>query len=151
VGKLADAMVELALASADAAEIEAQGGEAATLEHVEQVVDDLVVHRPAKLRMRMQHDGDRRVLFLGGLISSFQPAGGTSKDYLGHVNSTWRRIAAIRLRTLLCFSSSMHLRIHTTADALHHLSGFRRKGSEFSPEAAPGGPETAARRTNSLD
>jgi hypothetical protein len=37
---------------------------AALLEHVEQLIDDLVVHGAAELRVRMQHDGDRRVLFL---------------------------------------------------------------------------------------
>ena len=40
------AVVELALAAADAAEIEAQHREAALREHVEELVDDLVVHRP---------------------------------------------------------------------------------------------------------
>ena len=59
IGKLADAVVEIALAPADAAEIEAQAGEAALLEHVEEPVDDLVVHRAAEARMRMQHQGDR--------------------------------------------------------------------------------------------
>ncbi len=45
VGQLAGAMVELALAAADATKIETQCGEIALLEHVEKLVDDLVVHR----------------------------------------------------------------------------------------------------------
>jgi hypothetical protein len=52
-------VVELALAAADAAEVEAQHREAALREHVEELVDDLVVHRAAELRMRVQDDGDR--------------------------------------------------------------------------------------------
>jgi hypothetical protein len=55
-------VVELALASADAAEIEPQRREAALLEHVEQVVDDLVVHRAAELRMWMKNHRNRRIL-----------------------------------------------------------------------------------------
>ena len=53
VGKFAGAMVEFALAAPDAAEVEPERRETALLEHVEQVVDDLVVHRPAELRVRM--------------------------------------------------------------------------------------------------
>ena len=74
IGKLADAVVEIALAPPDAAKIEAQAGEAALLEHVEHLVDDLVVHGAAEARMRMQHQGDR-----GGLswprADSGPPAG----------------------------------------------------------------------------
>ena len=51
---------KLALRAADAAEIEAQHREAAAREHVEQVVDDPVVHRPAVQRMRMQDQRQRR-------------------------------------------------------------------------------------------
>ena len=64
VREFADAVVEAALAAADAAEIEAQRGKVAVHEGVIELVDDLVVHRAAELRMRMQHDADRRVLLL---------------------------------------------------------------------------------------
>ena len=60
------AVVERALAAADAAEIEAQHREAAMHERVVELIDDLVVHRAAELRVRMQHDGDRRVLLRAG-------------------------------------------------------------------------------------
>src|SRR5579862_4741559 len=53
VRQLARAVIELALAAADAAEVEAQDREAALREHVKELVDDLVVHRPAELGMRV--------------------------------------------------------------------------------------------------
>ena len=56
IRQFADAVVEIALAAADPAEIEAQAGEAALLEHVEKPVNDLVVHRAAEAGMRVQHE-----------------------------------------------------------------------------------------------
>src|SRR5690606_17853675 len=91
VRQLARAVVELALAAADAAEIEAQRGEVALLEHVEQVVDDLVVHRAAELRMRVQNDRDRSVFLAGGLVAALETAGRTCENYLGHTNSNAQR------------------------------------------------------------
>ena len=67
IGKLAGAVVEFALTTADATEVEAQHGEAAFREHVEKLVDDLVVHRATELRVRVQDDRDRAVLLLGRL------------------------------------------------------------------------------------
>ena len=84
VGQLAGAVVERALAAADAAEIEAQHREAALHEAVVQIVDDLVVHRAAELRMRMQHDRDRRAPLLRRLIAAFDAAGGAGEDDLRH-------------------------------------------------------------------
>jgi hypothetical protein len=34
--------------------------------------------------MRMEHDGDRRVLDARRMVSSLDPAGGTGKDDFGH-------------------------------------------------------------------
>ncbi len=84
IGQFAGTMVEFALAAADRAEVEAQRGEAALLEHVEQLVDDLVVHRAAELRMRMQDDGDRRAFLLGGLVSAFEATCGSVENDFGH-------------------------------------------------------------------
>ncbi len=84
VRQLALAAREAALAAADAAEIEAQGREAALGEGAEQGIDDLVVHRPAMLRMRMQQQGDRRVGLLGMLIAALEPAFRTVDDDLRH-------------------------------------------------------------------
>ena len=84
IRQLAGAMVEFALAAADRTEVEAQRREAALLEHVEQLVDDLVVHRAAELRVRMQDDGDRGVLLLGGLVAAFEAAGWSVEDDFGH-------------------------------------------------------------------
>ena len=84
IRQFAGAVVERALAAADAAEVEAQHREAAVHEGVVELVDDLVVHRPAELRVRMQHDGDRRVLLPRRMIAAFDPSGGTGEDDLRH-------------------------------------------------------------------
>ena len=52
-------MIETALAAPYAPEIEAQHGEAALGEGVIEIVDDLIVHRAAELRVRMQDEGYR--------------------------------------------------------------------------------------------
>ena len=84
IGKLADAVVEIALAPANTAEIEAEAGEAALLEHVEQAIDDLVVHRAAEAGMRMQHQRDRRRFRGRGLITPLEPAVGSCKNHFRH-------------------------------------------------------------------
>src|SRR5688572_3065938 len=77
-------MVELALATADATEIETQRREAALHEHVEQLVDDLVIHGAAEAGMRVQDDRDRRALFLARLIPAFEATRGAVEDDFGH-------------------------------------------------------------------
>ena len=84
IRKFASTMVEFALAAPDATEIEAERRETALLEHVEELVDDLVVHRAAELRMRMQDDGDRGVLFLGRLVATLKTAGRAIENDFGH-------------------------------------------------------------------
>ena len=53
-------------------------------EGIVELVDDLVVHRAAELRVRMQHDGDRRMLDARRMIPAFDPAGRTGEDDFGH-------------------------------------------------------------------
>ena len=84
VRKFPCAVIELALAASDATEVEPQCREAALLEHVEELVDDLVVHRAAELWMRMQDDGDRRAFFLGRLVAAFQSTCWAVEDDFGH-------------------------------------------------------------------
>ena len=87
VRQLPLAVVERALGAPDAAEVEAQNGEAAIGEVVVRIVDDLVVHRPAELRMRVQNHGDRRAPLLGGMETAFQPTGGTVEEDFWHADS----------------------------------------------------------------
>jgi hypothetical protein len=87
VRQFARAMVEFALAAADAAKIETQRGEIALLEHVEEIVDDLVVHRPAELRVRMQDNGYRCVFLARRLVAAFQATRRTGKNDLRHNDS----------------------------------------------------------------
>ena len=67
-------MIERSLAAADAAEIESQHGESAMRKRVIALIDDLMVHRAMKLRMRMQDHRNRRVLLLGRMITAFKAA-----------------------------------------------------------------------------
>ena len=84
VGQLADTLVVLALAPAHAAEIEPQHGKAHVVKRVVEVIEDLVVHRAAELGVRVQHDGDGRVLFLLRMVAAFEAAFGSGKNHLGH-------------------------------------------------------------------
>src|SRR5262245_2322869 len=77
-------MVERALAAADAAEIEAQHREAAMRKRVVALVDDLVVHRAVKLRMRVQDHGDRGVLLLRRVVAAFEAAGRAGENHFRH-------------------------------------------------------------------
>ena len=81
-------MVERALAAADAAEVEAQRRKAAVHEGVVELVDDLVVHRPAKLRVRMQDDRDRGVLLPGRVVAALDAAGRAGENDFRHLVST---------------------------------------------------------------
>src|SRR5690606_5793903 len=88
VRQFAGSMIKSTLAASDASEVEAQRGETPLLEHIEKIVDDLVVHGPAELRVRVQDERDRRVLFFRRLIPAFETTGRTVKDDLGHFYST---------------------------------------------------------------
>jgi hypothetical protein len=50
-----------------------------------QVVDNLVVHRAAKLRVRMQHNRDRCIALWLWVVAAFKSAFWAWKDYLGHI------------------------------------------------------------------
>src|SRR6185503_9711656 len=91
IGKLTLAAVVGALGAADAAEVEAQRGKAAPREQVIELVDDLVVHRPAVLRMRVQQQGDGRIRSLAMVIAAFEPSFGPGDNYVRHVSGPNRR------------------------------------------------------------
>jgi len=84
IGELADAVVEHALALADASKIEAQGRKAALDERLVEQLDDLVVHRSAGLRMRMQDQRNGRAGTGAGMETSFEASLGSWKDDFGH-------------------------------------------------------------------
>ena len=48
------------------------------------LVDDLVIHRAVKLRMRMQDHRDRRILLLGRVISAFEATRGAGENDFRH-------------------------------------------------------------------
>ncbi|MGY4352320.1 hypothetical protein ACVWXM_008813 [Bradyrhizobium sp. GM7.3] len=84
VRQFAGAVVERALAAADAAEIESQHREATMRERIVALVDDLVIHRAVELRMRVQDHRDRRVLLLGRMVAAFETAGGAGENNFRH-------------------------------------------------------------------
>src|SRR5262249_28048094 len=84
IRQFAGAVVERALAAADAAEIEAQHREAAMRKGVVALIDDLMVHRAVKLRMRMQDHGDRSVLLLRRMVAAFEAAGRAGENDFRH-------------------------------------------------------------------
>src|SRR5205807_254161 len=84
IGEFPHAVVKRALAAADAAKVEAQHRKVAMRERIVELVDDLMVHRAAELRMRVQHDRDRRVLGLRRMETALDPSGRTGEDDFWH-------------------------------------------------------------------
>src|SRR3546814_943223 len=82
--RISDWSSDVCSSDLDAAEVEAQGREPAGDEGLVQRVDDLVVHRAAMLRMRVQHERDRGVAFLRMQVAAFDASLGTVDDDLGH-------------------------------------------------------------------
>src|SRR5205085_2716579 len=74
VGQFTDAIVEHALALAHTAEVKAQGRKASLHEGLIEELDDLVVHRPAGLRVGMQDQRYRRSRTGSGVETSFKAA-----------------------------------------------------------------------------
>jgi hypothetical protein len=54
-------------------------------EGVVALVDDLMIHVAAELRMRVQHYGDRRVFLPCRMIPALDPSGWAGEDDLGHL------------------------------------------------------------------
>src|SRR6185437_6680659 len=84
IRQLADAGIERALASAHASEIEAHRGAAQPVVHMEEVVDERIVHRAAELWVRMQDEGHRRIGRLLTLVADFDSAGRAGKNNVRH-------------------------------------------------------------------
>ena len=76
--------IECPLAAAHAAEIEPDGGAAESVEHMEKIVDQRVVHCPAELRMRMQNQRHGRTGGLLPLIARLDAPGRSRKDDIRH-------------------------------------------------------------------
>src|SRR5262245_34454311 len=84
IGQFPLAVVERALAAPDPAEVEAQHGEVPVHEGVVELVDDLVVHRAPKLRVRVQQDADRGILLPGRVVAALDASGRAGEDDLRH-------------------------------------------------------------------
>ncbi len=80
IGQLADAIVEAALAATDTAEVEPQGGETAIYEVLVELLGDLLVHRPAALRVRMEDHRDGRARARRRRKTAFETALGAGED-----------------------------------------------------------------------
>src|SRR5262249_32308226 len=84
IRQLALAVIEAALAASDAAKVEAHHRKVPGGEGIVEVVDDLVVHRAAELRMWMQHDRDGGILLACRVVPTLDPTSRTGKDDFGH-------------------------------------------------------------------
>src|SRR5262249_7064716 len=60
-------------------------------ERIIELVHDLVVHRAAELRMRVEHDRDRRILLPSRMIPALDPSCGARENDLWHENLDDRR------------------------------------------------------------
>jgi hypothetical protein len=85
VGQFAHAIVERALALADAAEVEAQRGEAAPLEGLVELLHDAVVHRPARRGMRVEDHRHRRARARRRSKTAFETAVWAGKNNFWHL------------------------------------------------------------------
>ena len=85
IRQLTDALVIFALAAPDTAEVKPQHGKAKLVECVMQVIDNLVVHRSAELRMGMKDNGDRGVALFLRMVTAFEAAFGACKNHFGHM------------------------------------------------------------------
>src|SRR5258708_14803010 len=83
IAELADAIVEHALALTDTAEIEAQRRETTADERLVEQLDELVVHRAARLRMRVQHQRNRCAGTSAVLETSFETHLQASENDIG--------------------------------------------------------------------
>ena len=100
-------MIERALAAADAAEVEPQYREAACNERVIDLIDDLVVHRAVKLRMRVQHHRDRRILLLCRMVAALETACRAGENNFGHQASLNEIVNRHCARTSACANGSV--------------------------------------------
>src|SRR5260370_24902303 len=80
--------MEGGLGGAEAGEVETEHRKSAMRKGVVALVDDLVIHRAVKLRMRMQDHRNRRVLLLGRMITAFETARGAGENNFRH----WRSL-----------------------------------------------------------
>jgi len=128
IRQFARTVIEFALAASNAAEVEAQRCETALLEHVEQIIDDLVVHRSAELRMWMKDERDRSILFFGRLIATFEASGRTVENDFWHVYSARNGKAGSGRRNLtsLDAASRTGLKFRQTESEFQFLWGLNR-------------------------
>jgi len=87
VGQFPHAVVEASLTAADTPGVEPQHRETAIHENMEQREHDLVVHRPAILRVRMQDQRDRCALSLALVIATFEATLGAGEHHVRHRDS----------------------------------------------------------------
>lgn len=88
VGQLAHAIIERALAAANAAKVEAERGKATTLERLVESLRDAVVHCAPTLRMRVQDHGYGRAGTGSWAETTFKTAFGTRENDCWHCDLT---------------------------------------------------------------
>src|SRR5262249_43469173 len=97
IRQFALSVIERALAAADPAKIEPEGGEATMHKGITELVGDRGIHCPAELRVRMKDDCDRRVLLPRGVVAALDASGGAGKNNLWHCSKP-RTYSPVRRR-----------------------------------------------------
>ena len=100
IAQLADAVVEHALALANAAEVEPQSREAAPLESLVELLHDRVVHSAAGRRMRVQDHRDGCTRTWARRKTTFETAFGTGKNDFWHGHSRAGMCTRVECRTM---------------------------------------------------
>jgi hypothetical protein len=78
------AIIEIALASAHATEIEAKRGKATLNKQFVQHDGDAVLHRPTSFGVVVKDQRDRRIFRFGLIVTGFKTPSGASKDKFCH-------------------------------------------------------------------
>ena len=88
VGKFAHAVVENALAAADAAKVEAQHAKALRCVELIKLDGNPILHGPASARVPMENKRDRRAFFGRFLVTAFHAPCGAWENHFRHSFST---------------------------------------------------------------
>ena len=96
----------LALAAANAAEVEPEHRKAARGEGMVESIDDLIVHGAAELRMWVQHEGNGTVTRAVVMIARFQTAGRAVDDQFGHALIDLRGCSRVTVSTPILYRAA---------------------------------------------
>ena len=87
IRQFANSAIKNALAAADTSEIEPQYVEPALNEGLIERISHRIVHGPTKLRVRVQHQRQRRIWLSTNVVAAFDPSRRTIENNFRHIFS----------------------------------------------------------------